>query len=86
MRNLPSSLLWISFIGFIYLNGFHWFYLVLLIGGIAIWEYPVKENIELVKAQIERTKAETESLEWTTKLNKASTKLNVMTMESMKNG
>lgn len=81
MRNLPSAISWLGFVYFIYLNGFHWIYLVLLMGGLVIWEYPVKENVELIKEQIERTKAETENLKWITELNKATTKLNIKQFE-----
>jgi hypothetical protein len=84
MRNLSSALLWIGFVYFIYLNGFHWIYLVLLIGGIAIWEYPVKENIELVKAQIQRTKMETESIKWNIKLVQVQTNINLRSLELMR--
>lgn len=84
MRNLESALLLIAFAYLFYIDGFHWVYLVLIAGVLAFWEYPVKENIELVRAQIERTKMETESIKWNIKLAQVQTNINLRSLELMR--
>lgn len=83
MRNIPSALLIIAFVYFSSL-GFHWYYSLLLIGVLMFWEYPVKENIEMLKAQIEEVKARTQSIIWSTELSKSQVKVNMAMIEKMR--
>jgi hypothetical protein len=86
MRNISSALLWIAFIYFIYKTGFQWIYIMLPILGLVLWEWPVKENKDLLLSQIERTKAETENIKWVTKLNQSTVQLNIKSFELMSRG
>ena len=77
MRNVSSA---ICAIGIAYF-GFHWQSILLVIGFLFFWEYPVKENVELVRTQIENIKQSTENTKWQTELSKAQVKVNLNTLQ-----
>jgi len=76
MRNIPSVIMFIAFIYFIQ-AGFHWMYLILLIGGLFLLEWPSKESYELIRTSIEESKARTENIKWQTDLSRTQVKVNL---------
>ncbi len=83
MRNFSSALMCIAFVYMKYTYKFHWIFLILILGALFFWEYPAKENRELLKVQIEESKARTENIRWNTELAKTTTKLNLATLAMM---
>jgi hypothetical protein len=67
-----------------YAYKFHWIFIILIAGALLFWEYPVKENIELVRAQIDQCKANTENLKWNMQLAKTGTELNLKNLARLR--